>query len=402
MSRNSLIALTVSALLVSSCKPDYTSTDYLETVLERLDRIESATYLLQSENWAPGDTAASDINYSYVQEYDNPGDTTLGVKFAHFLQKDPNQLDFCYDGQMRAMVYPEDKMIVLDSFKIRPLPFRPVTPPFYNFAKNILRYALETTDSISIKMEDQGDRIYVKLNIYEDRQVEFFGKAYHMEPTPYTYGENQSQYELWIDKSNNLPFRARREMSHNISVATSSGFEFNKLDINEFEASNYFPEGYRIQAYRLGGGKTQPHFLLGKRAPGWTLQSADNITIALSDFASEAMLIQFTSVSCGPCKMSIPFLNRLGSEYKPSEFDMVAIECTSGSLEALRNYRTRNHFDFKILLSTPEVRKDYLINSFPVFLILDKNRIVKKVLTGYTEGTTDKEIREIVNELLIE
>ena len=59
----------------------------------------------------------------------------------------------------------------------------------------------------------------------------------------------------------------------------------------------------------------------------------------------------------------------------------------------------RNHFDYKFLLSTDEVRKDYSISSFPVFFILDENHVIKKVINGYGKGTTDEEIRKIINEL---
>lgn len=400
MKIQSVLALTFILSLCNACKEDYTSKEYLKAVLKKLDRIESAAYSLTGENWAPGDTAASDINYSYVEEYDNPSDTTIGSKFALLNQKERTLLEFCYDGRMRALVYHDEKMVVVDSFTARPLPFRPLAPPFFNFAKNILRYAIETTDSISMEIDDLKGSVYVKLTINEDSQVEFFGKAYHMPPSPYTYGDNTSAYELWISKSDNLPYKVRREMSHNITVISCKDYELNKLDIEDFEASGYFPAGYRIQAYRKGGGKSREHELTGKKAPEWILQSDANISVALSDLKSKVILIQFTSVSCGPCKASVPFLNQLDKEFEIGDLDFVAIECTSRSLDVLKNYRTRNKFDYKYLLSTKELLKAYSINSFPVFFILDKNQVVNKVLTGYREGTTDQEIRKIISELL--
>jgi len=401
MNTKSVIALALSIFLFGACKVNYTSKDYIKAVLKNLDNIESATYYLKGENWAPGDTTASDINYSYVKEYDNPSDTTIGSKFVHLNQNNPAQLEFCYDGHMRAVVYNDEKMVVLDSFTVRPLPFRPLTPPFFNYAKNILRYALETTDSISLDFADLKDSIYVKLTIHEDSQIEFFGKAYHMPPSPYTYGNNTSIYELWINKSDNLPYKVRREMSHNISVTICKDYELNKMDIRDFKAADYFPAGYKIQSYRMGGGRSKVHELLGKTAPEWTLPSAGDMQIALSDLKSKVLLIQFTSVSCGPCKASIPFLKKLGSEYKKADFDFVAIESTSRNLDVLKNYMNRNKFDYKYLLGTKEVLKSYSITAFPVFFILNENREVKKVVVGYGEGTTDMEIRKVINDMVI-
>ena len=58
-----------------------------------------------------------------------------------------------------------------------------------------------------------------------------------------------SIYELWINKSNDLPYKKRREMSHDISVSTCSNLEINKLTINDFNASDYFPKDYEIVKY---------------------------------------------------------------------------------------------------------------------------------------------------------
>ena len=91
------------------------------------------------------------------------------------------------------------KEIKIDNFTTRPLPFRPLTPPFFNYCKNIVRYTLETEDSIVTTLEDCGDYFHFKLVINEDTQVEFFGKAYHMPPPPF-YVEPTSIYELWIHK----------------------------------------------------------------------------------------------------------------------------------------------------------------------------------------------------------
>ena len=110
-------------------------------------------------------------------------------------------------------------------------------------------------------------------------------------------------------------------------------------------------------------------------------------------------MIQFTSVSCGPCRASIPFLNQLTAAYKKDDFDFVAIECTSKSLNALKNYQNKNGINYKFLLSTKNVLEEYKIKSYPVFFILDKDYIVQKVIDGYGSGKTDAEIKAIIDEM---
>ena len=87
---------------------------------------------------------------------------------------------------------------------------------------------------------------------------------------PFNIGSTASIYELWINKSNDLPYKKRREMSHDISVSTCSNLEINKLTINDFNASDYFPKDYEIVKYSdLYKKKAEPtaSSLIGKKLP---------------------------------------------------------------------------------------------------------------------------------------
>ena len=139
--------------------------------------------------------------------------------------------------------------------------------------------------------------------------------------------------------------------------------------------------------------------LTQRSAPAWVLQNANANSIALKDLKSKVVMIQFTSVSCGPCRASIPFLNQLTAAYKKDDFDFVAIECTSKSLNALKNYQNKNAINYKFLLSTKNVLDEYKIKSFPVFFFLDKDLNIRKVINGYATESTDAQIKEIIDKM---
>ena len=372
---------------------------YLRVVLNNLEKVESATYYSIKEGWAPGDTAAYIIGNSFTKEFNNSFDPTIGASYVSFLQKDTTQSDFCYDGKMRAIVYPDKKEIVIDSFNTRILPFRPLNAPFFNRTKNIIMYALDTKDSITIKTIDKKESVYYCFTIYNSKQVEFFGKAYYLE-NAFDYGESISKYEIWMDKSTDLPIKIRREMSHDISVESVSNVILNKINIKDFKASDYFQPDYKIVAYLSGNREREENNLVGKKAPDWTLMDTNNKTHSLTGLKSKVIMIQFTSVSCGPCRVSIPFLNKLTSEYKKEDFDFVAIECTANNLRALQFYQNKSAINYTFLKSVKAALKDYDITSFPVFFILDKDHVIKNVFNGYSEEVTDNKIRETINQLM--
>jgi len=189
-------------------------------------------------------------------------------------------------------------------------------------------------------------------------------------------------------------------MSHDISVETCRNVKLNKIRIEDFPASKYFQPDFVIQAY--GSVKINKNLddLIGKKAPTWILKDANSNDIALKSINSKVVMIQFTSVSCGPCRASIPFLNKLIFEFDNNNFDFVAIEAFTKNTNVLKLYQEKNSIQYKFLMSTNEITKKYKIQSVPVFFILDKNRVIRQIIRGYGAEISDKKIREAIKSLI--
>lgn len=384
--------------MFSSCKTT-NGNDYLRKVLGNLEKIESATYYLKGEPIQPGDSIPSFINYNFIKEYNNPLDSTIGASYVSLDAQDTTKLNFCYDGNVRVLVYHDVKGIVIDDFTFRPLPFRPLTPPFFNYTKSIIDYALTTTDSIHLDFKDLEDDYYFKLTINEDKQVEFFGKAYHVESS-YNQIDPTSIYEIWISKSNDLPYKVRREMSHDISITTCTNVELNKISINDFSAYDYFPADYEIREYGPKKSLQTPKDLVGKKATEWTLNDMNEQAISFTDLKSKVLLINFTGIGCGPCHLSIPFLRELKDSFNNDDFELISIESWNRKPHSLRIYANRHHINYPFLSANDEVLTDYQTGrTAPCFFILDEQRIIRKVIFGYGDNTPD-EIRTAISELL--
>lgn len=219
-----LVAITIEMV---GCNQSVNKKEYLTKVYHKLNKVHSASYNIRNESWAPYDTVPSFVYNLYDVEIENPYDTTIGACYVSFTE-DKSSVRSIYDGQMSATFFHEHQGVIIDSFKIdRGLEFRPLSPPFFNYTRSIIHYILNTGDSISLSFENTDSAYYYRLKIFEGWQVEFFGKAYYMPKNPYNLGETTSQYELWIDKKTNLPYRLRRKMSHDISVSSVSEVEIN-------------------------------------------------------------------------------------------------------------------------------------------------------------------------------
>ena len=395
-----IISVFLLSIIIIGCNNAKNPDVYLQKVLGNLEKIESATYISTSENWQPGDTAALFIFQRFTKEYDNPKDTTIGASYVDFDPIDITILESAYDGNIAASTYHEEKRLVINDFSSNQLPYRPIMSPFFNYVKNIVIYALNTEDSISVILEDLGDDYYFKLTINEDGQVEFLGKAYHM-PNNSSIGDPTSIYELWISKSNDLPYKFRREMSHQISVKTCTNVELNIGSIDDFNIYSYFPEDYELRQYGETLNTVYTSNLINKKAPEWILKDTKDQDVSLNELKSKVLLVNFTGIGCGYCVLSIPFLNELSGNYNINDFELIGIETWSGKLGSVKNYAAQHALNYRILSGTSDLAKEYQTGSFaPFFFVLDDQRIIRNVIKGYSQGTTEKEIRDAIAALL--
>ncbi|MCD8042674.1 MAG: TlpA family protein disulfide reductase [Tannerellaceae bacterium] len=395
------LSTVTSILLLSiiiSCSNHKTPESYLQKVLGNLEKIESASYYNFQEAWRPGETNPVYAERDYIEEYNNPADTTIGASYIR-LNGDKTQLEFAYDGVIRLLTYHDKNGIIVDDFSNNPYPVRLVSPPFFNYTKNIIRYALTTNDSIQIELNDLEKEYFLRLMIHEDRQVEFFGGPHYVD-NPYCL-EPLSIYEIWINKSDNLPYRIRREMEHNISASTVSEVVLNTLNINNLDINSYIPEHYEMRKYGEQSSRTHtPLEMEGKPAPDWILNDMNEQPVSLAGLKSKVLLINFTGIGCGPCQAAIPFLKELKNSFNPDDFDLVSIEGWSRKPSSLQSYANKNELNYHFLCATDKVVEDYQSRGVPSFFILDQNRTIRKAIFGYGKGTTDNEITGMIKELL--
>ncbi len=119
---------------------------------------------------------------------------------------------------------------------------------------------------------------------------------------------------------------------------------------------------------RLGRDGLKP----GKRAPDFTLPSADGKEVALHDFAGRKVLLVFTQSGCSPCQMVVPELNRLG---KSGDSQIVVVN--NGDAEATRKWSEQVGARFPVLAQDRfSVSKCYEVFATPFAFLIDEKGII--------------------------
>lgn len=396
------LAYIIACLLPMGGTAQENGKDYLRKVLANLKEIRSAEYACHSEGYQPGDTLPILTHEEYYKEMEFPQDTAYGCLFMNAASPTFDEMGHAYDGTQRYIFYPEKRGVIIDDFTYRKLPFRPMSPPFFHYGKSLIEYMLTTDDNIRIDRQEKEDTYYFKLTVDEEEQIEFFGKATHMPKPPFPI-DPVSVYELWISKHNDLPYRIRRDMSHDISVVECRQAEFNRLSVADFDIEKYIPEDYerRTPEENARRHRKEPQELTGKPAPTWTLNNADSIPVSIGDFKGKVLVLCVTGIGCGACQAAVPFLKELETKFPSGTVNLIAIESWSRRESAVKAYVAKKQLSYPVLVGTDAFIEAYQTGgSAPWFFILDENRVIRKSIRGYSSGKTDQEIVEGIAALL--
>lgn len=377
---------------------DAQNTKYIRQVLNTMEEIETYRYFLYSAGSASGEGIVFNSHQNYVLEYTNPLDKEIKASYIKKHAQDTSKINYIYDGTIYTSFDWETKQIEIEDFENYPenAPF-PVLAPFFSNVKSILEYMLAPNDSVELTQHDYGDSLMFGIKVY-DKVIEFNGTPFYFDCPSSPAKRKVSQYEVWIDKASNLPYRMKRTMPHQISYQICRNIEFSAEKAQPIRAEFYFPADFTITDRK--SKVISAHKLKGKKAPSWALNDLEGNEFVLDEVKSKVVLIQFSGVGCGPCHAAIPFLRQLNSEYNKQAMTLISIEGWNRDAENLKRFTLKNNIDYYFLLSTDEVQKKYNVMGVPIFFVLDQNRIIQSVIIGYQKNVTDSDIRKAINELL--
>lgn len=393
------ILLTIIISYAPICLLGQSDTNYIRRIYNNLNQIKSASYFWYQSASVLYDTIPSLSYQVYKKEFDNPEDTLVGAGIASFQVADTTKLVYFYDGKVQSYLDWENKTIPVDSFQHNRYPFRVVYPPFFTQVKCLLKYALETPDTIIIQVLDKGDSALISLSV-SDKLVEVVGnRIVYADPSGITE-DKWTKYDIWINKANNLPYRLIKRLPDRVCWEVCKEIKINTTDKVSFVASEYFPADFTIQFNE--NKKASAKNLVGTVAPGWKLKDTDNNEIDLRDFKSKVLIIQFTGIGCGPCYQSIPYLNKIRNQFTREEFEIISIETWNSDKSVIKKHIAGQRIDYKYLLGSNEVKLIYGIQSVPKFLVLDEKRVIRKIISGFDKEKTYSELKEIVGQLIEE
>jgi peroxiredoxin len=151
-----------------------------------------------------------------------------------------------------------------------------------------------------------------------------------------------------------------------------------------------------------------PSPLEGKTAPNFKLEDTSGKKVSLSDYKGKAVLVNFWATWCGPCKVEIPWFEKLRDQYAGQGFEILGISSDQldtddkGRLASekadVAKFASGMHMNYPVLLGGEDISKDWGgVDSLPESFYIDKTGKIVTVVTGLgTRDEVEANIRKVL------
>lgn len=199
-----------------------------------------------------------------------------------------------------------------------------------------------------------------------------------------------------IDKENLLPV-AVREHQETDGKVQDLYYHITAIAINPATTYNFSePPFLKEYAYQPPEPvNTKPKLAKGTSAPHFRLESFDGKMFSSNSYKGKVVLLDFWEVWCSPCIESMPKITALYSKYHNKGLEVYGITNDLKQLSSARAFARRKQINFPLLIGSEQIKKDYHVEAFPYYVLIDRKGIIRMVSLGYTEDL-EKVIEDIL------
>lgn len=134
-------------------------------------------------------------------------------------------------------------------------------------------------------------------------------------------------------------------------------------------------------------------------APNFSFTTEDHQAISNASLRGKVVLLDFWGTWCPPCRESVPTLRDLNKKYSGKAFQLVGFSSDNDE-DVWKTFIQAQHMDWPDYLdASDEVQRAFKIESFPTFIVLDKDGVIRFRQSGLGDSTAG-ELSDAINKAL--
>ena len=145
------------------------------------------------------------------------------------------------------------------------------------------------------------------------------------------------------------------------------------------------PVGYRSEVF---GASPGPQVLqAGTEAPVFQVTDIQGKPVDLKALRGKKVLLNFSTINCGYCKMAIDHMNRKDFAL-PDNVVGVYINPIDKP-DRVVSYAQKSHIPFPVVADARAVGEMYGVYGYPTFFLIDEQGVIQETVVGYREEFLD-------------
>lgn len=158
------------------------------------------------------------------------------------------------------------------------------------------------------------------------------------------------------------------------------------LFINKKESLEYKTHSNYVSFFGLK--KPIKNLKVGNIAPTFNGITMKGDSISNRKFLGKKILLNFSVISCGNCKMTLDYINQ--KDYKLTDKVSFLYINPEDNQTRMEKYMKNINIPFPIIASAKDIAKNYGVNSFPRFVLINEKGVIEKIVKGYSKEFLDK------------
>jgi TonB family protein len=135
-------------------------------------------------------------------------------------------------------------------------------------------------------------------------------------------------------------------------------------------------------------------------APDFSFTTLEKEQVSLASVRGKAVLLDFWASWCGPCRESMPTIAMLQKNFAKKDVQIIGISADDDE-NAWRTFVAAHHMVWSEYLDSDQhVQQAFMVDSYPTYIVLDRNGVIRFRQSGFAEGMSGAEISEALDKAL--